>query len=429
MDADVIVIGAGLAGLQAARRLQRSGQRVKVLEAEDRVGGRVRTDRIDGFLCDRGFQVLNPAYPAVRAWIDTDALDLQSFGVGAAIRDRDGISVLAHPLRHPRHLPGTLRSPHLDPRDVAALVRWLGPTLLRATVSSRAAADAPLGAALDAAGLTGPLRRHLLDPFLAGVLAEAEQTTSANFVRLLLRSFALGAVGLPAAGMQALPQGMSADLRDPVRLTSPVRSVTTRADGVEVRTDEGPLRAGAAVVAVDPAAVPGLTPLHAPPMHGLVTWWFSAPEPPRRGRFLLLDASGPGGRPAGPVQDTAVVSEVAPSYAPAGRALVQATTLRSAEGGAADERAVRRHLEHLYGTSTRSWDVLARHDVPQALPAQPPPLVDRRPQRIGPRLWVAGDHRDTASIQGALVSGDRAARDVHAALSGAGRGDRPDALA
>ncbi|WP_010535263.1 NAD(P)/FAD-dependent oxidoreductase [Brachybacterium squillarum] len=424
MDADIIVIGAGLAGLQAARRLQRSGRRVRVLEAEGSVGGRVRTDRIDGFLCDRGFQVLNPAYPAVRAWVDTDALDLQRFGVGAAIRDRDGISVLAHPLRHPRQLPGTLRSPRLDPRDVLALSRWLGPTLLRATVSSRSAADAPLGAALDHAGLTGPLRRHLLDPFLAGVLAEDAQSTSANFVRLLLRSFALGAVGLPAAGMQALPEGMAADLRDPVRLSRPVRSVATRADGVTVGTDHGPLHARAAVVAVDPGAVPGLTALPAPPMHGLVTWWFSAPEPPRRGRFLLLDASGAGGRPAGPVQDTAVVSEVAPSYAPADRALVQATTLRPAAGEPADEQAVRQHLEHLYGVPTRRWELVVRHDVPHALPAQPSPLVDRRPQRIGPRLWVAGDHRDTASIQGALVSGDRAALDVHAVLDGAAPADR-----
>ena len=91
MDVDVIVIGAGLAGLTAARHLEAAGQRVQVLEADTKVGGRVATDRVDGFLCDRGFQVLNPAYPAVRRDVDLDALGLSRgrpvFPVGVQQRE------------------------------------------------------------------------------------------------------------------------------------------------------------------------------------------------------------------------------------------------------------------------------------------------------------------------------------------------------
>lgn len=139
MDTDVIVIGAGLAGLQCARRLQRSGHSVTVLEAKDGVGGRVRTDLIDGFRCDRGFQVLNPAYPAVRDWINVSALRLQKFGVGAVVNTDEGKSTVAHPLRHPDRAFETLRSKHVPASDVLALIRWIGPALLREPLTGQAA--------------------------------------------------------------------------------------------------------------------------------------------------------------------------------------------------------------------------------------------------------------------------------------------------
>ncbi|QGU04182.1 NAD(P)/FAD-dependent oxidoreductase [Corynebacterium comes] len=418
MDADVIVIGAGLAGLQAARTLQEEGLTVTVLEGAGEVGGRVRTDRVDGFLVDRGFQILNPAYPAVRDFIDVPALRLQRFGVGVVVRNGRGLTTLAHPLRHPRLLPETLRSGYVTPGEVFALARWLAPTLIRETASSRATDDMTLAAALDAAGVTGPLRRNVLDTFLSGVLADASGTTSANFVRLLLRAFAFGAPGLPAQGMQALPEQMAAQLNRAPLTELRVTTVRDTGGGVEVETDAGVMGGRMAVVAAGPVEAAELTGMTAPAMNGLTTWWFSAPESPLGQKFLLLDASGPAGGPAGPVVHAAVVSEAAPSYAPAGRHLVEATTLLDSKGGGADEAAVRRDLERMYGTSVTVWELIARHEIPRTLPAQPPPLIDRRTQRVGDHVFVAGDHRDTASINGALTSGDRAARAVAGLLRG-----------
>ncbi|SDR76005.1 flavin monoamine oxidase family protein [Agrococcus carbonis] len=416
MDADVIVIGAGIAGLQTARRLEAGGRSVLVLEAEDAVGGRIRTDRVDGFLVDRGFQVLNPAYPAVRRWIDVPELGIQRFGVGAIVRSGDRTTRLAHPARHPQHLLSTVTSGIVAPRDALALARWLGPTLLDARVASRAEHDETLRASLDRAGLTGPLRRDVLDTFLAGVLADADGATSANYARLLLRAFALGAPGLPRAGMQALPEQLAAGLAAPVRLGTAARELRERTDAVEVVTDTGRLRARAAVVAVGPQHVGDLTSLPTPETHGLTTWWFRATGRPRTGPFLVLDASRPGGGPAGPVQHTAAISEAAPSYAPAGRALVEATTLLDRSGEHAGEEDVRRDLARLYGTSTRRWEVLAHHVLPHTTPAQPPGPIAREPAWTGERTLVTGDHRATASIQGALVAGSQAARAVARAL-------------
>ena len=420
MNADVIVIGAGLAGLRAARRLEDAGRTVCVIEAEDAVGGRVRTDRIEGFQCDRGFQVLNPAYPAVRRWIDVTALDMQSFGVGVVLSNGGRFKTLAHPLRHPGLIPATLGSGYVTIPEVLGLARFLGPTLLNARAASRAERDQTLRDALDDAGVTGPLRRDVLDTFLAGVLADSSGTASANYVKLLLRSFALGVPGVPREGMQAMPEQLAAALTGDVRTGTVAREVRDTGDGVSVTTDDGALRARMAIVAVGPEDVAGLTGGAEPETHGLTTWWFRAPEPPRRGPFIVLDASGPDSGPRGPVWDTAVLSEVAPSYAPEGQALVEATTLLDRPDGLAEEAAVRAHLDRIYATSTRGWEVVTHHIVAHTLPAQPPPLVDRRPQRISERVLVAGDHRDTASIQGALVSGNRAGAAVDGLL-GAGR--------
>lgn len=412
MDTDIIVIGAGLAGLQCARRAERSGLRVVVLEAGDAVGGRVRTDQVDGFLCDRGFQVLNQAYPAVHDWIDVPGLGLQRFGAGVVVRSGEDTSTLAHPLRHPQHLLETLRSEHLPASDVLALARWFGPALLRPSLVRRAAQDKALAVAFDEAGLTGRLRRDVLDTFLAGVLADSTGGSSANFVRYLMRFFALGVPGLPRAGMQALPEQMAAWLGQPVRLGVAARRVRGTSAGVQVDTDDGAIRARAAVVAVGPQDVAALTDLPTPVTRGLTTWWFRTPEQPHQHPFLVLDASRPGGGPAGPIWHTAVVSNAAPSYAPAGEHLVEATTLLDRLDGRADEAAVRRDLERIYQTSTQRWELLVHHVVPHTLPAQPPPFVEREPRWTGDRVLVTGDHQGTGSIQGALVSGDRAGRAV-----------------
>lgn len=410
MDTDVVVIGAGLAGLQAARGLQELGKSVVVLESSDEVGGRIRTETIDGFLCDRGFQVLNPAYPALRASVDLPALELQSFGVGAIVRDGDKVTTLAHPLRYPSHAVETLLSRHVPLSDVAALGRWIGPTLLGGGRDAEPERDQSLDASFDKAGLTGRLRRDLLDTFLAGVLSTATGRSSANYVRQLVRYFVLGAPGLPSRGMRALPEQIAATLHEPVRLGTQAHSVEETSAGVRVTTDRGTILARAAVVAVDPQHLTELTGQEPPATHGLTTWWFRAPGEPRTGPFLLIDASRPGGGPAGPIWNTAVISEVAPSYAPRGQNLVQATTLLDASDGSATEQDVRRDLARLYGTSTTNWEVLAHHVIPHALPTQPPPLVDRGPELLGERTIVTGDHRETGSIQGALVAGCRAAK-------------------
>ncbi|MBB6392741.1 NAD(P)/FAD-dependent oxidoreductase [Microbacterium thalassium] len=410
-SADVIVVGAGLAGLRCATHLAGAGRDVVVLEAEDAVGGRQRTDEVDGFLLDRGFQVLNPAYPAVRRFVDIDALDLRSFPVGVRVRREDGVALLGHPLRHPASIVPTLHSGLVRPADAVALARWAAPALLRPKAVKRGS-DRMLREAWDAVGLRGPLRHKVLEPFLAGVLADDTGATSDAFVRLLVRMFALGRPGVPARGIGALPAQLAAGAEAAgarIRLGARVTAVTTRGRTVEVAVDGGDtLRAGAAVVAVGPEAVASLVDVPTPETRGLQTWWFDADGAAPASALLSVD-----GRRRGPVVNTVVMSRTAPSYAPQGHHLVEATCLLPAGSPATPtEPQVRAHLTEIWGADAAGWRLLRRDDIPHALPAQRPPLRLRHPARVADRVYVAGDHRDTASIQGALVSGDRVGRTV-----------------
>ena len=410
MDADVLVIGAGLAGLNAARLLERDGCQVVVVDAADAVGGRVRTDLVDGFRVDRGFQVLNPAYPALREAVDLDRLALRRFGRGVAVRTSDGLRVLADPLRAPRLAGGPAGAVLADPGAAWALLRWVAPSLAGRR-AIEASPEAGLFDSLDAAGVRGPLREQVLEPFLAGVLGDAEGVTSARFVRWLLRWFVLGTPGLPAQGMAAVPAQLAQELRAPVRLGVAVDGLERSAGGWTARTGGGTITSRAVVVAAGPVASAGLLGRRPPAMRGLATWWFAPEESPTRSRFLHVD-----GLSGGPVVNTAVVSNAQPSYAPAGRHLVQASTLLA--GRTPVEAEVRAHLGRIYGRPATDWPLVSSQEIPDALPAIPPgswrtPPSDDSDGSDG--LVLAGDGTD-ASIQGALASGQAAAERVRGRL-------------
>jgi glycine/D-amino acid oxidase-like deaminating enzyme len=407
-DAEVLVIGAGLAGLRCAGMLARAGRDVRVWEASDAIGGRVRTDVIDGFRCDRGFQVLNPAYPELKRALDISALNLQPFGAGVAVRRATDAAVWVHPLRAPAKVPAMLAAGGLGPKDVLAVARWAAAAARPATLKRRDRTDTTLREALDRAGVAGELRR-VVDRFLAGVLLEDTGATSNAFALLLVRMFVLGVPALPADGMQALPRELATGLEGRITLQRTVTGL--RRDGASWRVTDGEqeIRAQHVVVATDPVTAGRLAGLEVPPMHGVVTDWWAADEVPSGPPMLWVDGRAPA---AGPVLNTAVISAAAPGYAPAGRHLIAASALLGRDGSAPAEAVLRAHAADVLGADGARWEPVTRHVVARALPAQAPPLSVRRPVRTDAGPWVCGDHRDTASIQGALVSGRRAAEAI-----------------
>lgn len=404
-SADTLVIGAGLAGLAAAVRLHEAGLEVLVVDASDTVGGRVRTDAIDGFLIDRGFQVYLDAYPESGALLDLPALDLRPFEPGALVWKGERLHPLVDVFRRPGELVPTAFSPIGTPLDKLRVAR-LRSRLLRK--KPEAIWSAPNLATID-------YLRHerfsdgMIDGFFrgfyGGVFLEDSLATSSRLFEFTFALFARGSATLPAAGMGAIPKQLAARLPEgSFRLDLPV----TALEGRTVTTPEGKIRAKRVVLATDGSTAARLLPNRQPPCwNRTASLSFSAPEPPFQDKLIALR-----GDRRGPVHLVCVPSQIAETYSPRGRSLVTATVIGShAEGSDAElVRSVRADLLNWFGPVPSTWELLALHRIERALPIDPPGHFPH-PAQGGP-VFVCGDHTESASIEGAIRSGLRVAAEI-----------------
>ena len=401
---DTVVVGAGLAGLAATRALTRAGRQVALIEAADCPGGRVRTDLVDGYRFDRGFQLYNPAYPEGRRVFDYDELELRSFEAGVVIAVDDRRWRVGDPRSHPTWAFDAIRAPLGSPLDLARFARYALRCASAPVRTLAARDDARTAEVFRAAGFGTELITNLLNPFLSGVFLEEDLRTSRRFTDLILRSFVRGTPAVPALGMQRLPEQLAADL--PIGALHLETAATGVREGA-VTTDRGEIRTDSVVVAVGPGAVASLIPTLPVPDTNSCTTWYHRPDVPGSVLSSGLGILVVDPERRGPLVNSVVISNSAPEYAPPGETLVSSTAIGL--HGANQEGAVRSQLAQMYGVDTGKWEVLATYRIPDALPAMAPPLSIRQPVELGDGLFVAGDHRDTASIQGALVSGRRAA--------------------
>ncbi len=403
---DVVVVGAGLAGLACALDLCRAGRRVALLEASDGVGGRMRTDRRDGFLLDRGFQVFNTSYPQVKRRLELGSLRLRPFTAGFVAHTPHGPVRLADPTREPGAAGTLLPGRVLSARDLAALAALTARNAVLPVSTIRRRRDRPTSAALSGAGLSDAVIADILRPFLAGVFLEDRLETSARFFDLVWRSMVRGSLCLPAEGIGAVPAQLADGLPDGVlRLGTPVAEVT---DAGVLLGDGSEVPARAVVVATDPATAVGLLPdLTVPDTRTVTTYHHATDSPPMAAPTLMVDSTGT-------VLNTCVISAVAPTYALPGTTLISTSVLGTDLPGRG--QAVLRRLAELYGTDTSGWQQVAACTVEGALPAMVPPWPLSRTTRLDPGRYVCGDYRATGSVQGALSSGARAAREVSADL-------------
>lgn len=398
--APIVVVGAGLAGLSCAVALHEAGRDVVVIEASDAVGGRVRTDEVDGYLLDRGFQVLLTAYPEAHRQLDLDALDLRSFDPGALIQDRDSSSVIVDPFRSPTRLLDAIRSPAATLTDklrIARLRRRLQAvhpaTLLQGN-------DMTTREALLADGFSDRTIDRFFRPLFGGIQLDPELSTSRRTFDVIFRTLADGDSAVPAAGMQAIPDQLAGRLPDgAIRLDTPVTGI----DHAGVTTGDGHVPASAVVVACDVPAAARLLDLPATGSKPVSAVYFTASNAPTDERLVVLNS-----RP-GPVLNAAVMTNVAPSYAPSGRHLIVAAMPGQLGTAMELERAARTTFRSWWGPMVDDWELMHTYRIEHGQPTQPVPFSPKQPVTIRDGVFVCGDHRDTASIQGAMYSGRRCA--------------------
>lgn len=410
---DTVIVGAGLAGLSAARTLQRAGRDVLVLESSDGVGGRVRTDHVDGFLLDRGFQVLLTAYPEAQRQLDYGRLDLQPFAPGAVVWHKGKGSIVADPARAMRSLGSTALAPIGTPADKAriASMRWRVQHTPPAEMLR--GPDTETGAALRARGFSDTAIERFFVPLFGGIQLDPSLRTSSRMFDVIFRMLADGDSAVPAAGMGAISAQLAAGLAPgTVRLNTEVAAI----DGTSARLASGDLlRAHSLIVATEGPVASRLLGLRSVASRPAACVYFAASSSPVSHRFIVLDSSG-----RGPALNVAMTSNVAPSYAPVGQHLIAAAVPGpiAADHSVSDEQlaaAVRSQLRGWWGAQVDSWRTLRTYRIAHGQPDQSPPFSPKRRVSLGEGRFVCGDHRDTGSIQGALYSGRRCAEAVLAA--------------
>ncbi len=405
-DDPVVVVGAGLAGLTCARTLADAGVPVTVIEADDGVGGRVRTDHVDGFLVDRGFQVALTAYPEMHRQLDMDALDLRAFDPGALVWREGRGAAVSDPFRMPSSIGSTVLAPVGSLLDKARIARLR--FRLQRTHPARLlrGEDVPTADALRADGFSDTMIERFFRPLVGGIQLDPDLADSRRMFDVIFRMLADGDSAVPAAGMGAIPRQLADALpAGSVRLDTAAVSVGTH----EVITTSERIAAGATVVAADGPRAAELLDLAPVGSKAVGSVAFAAEAPPLDTKLVVLDGTG-----AGPVLNVAVMSNVADTYAPPGRhQIVAAMPGLDADTLAGDlEALARRQLRDWWGPQVDDWEAIAVHRIAHGQPSQSVPFHPKRRVELADGRFVCGDHRDTASIQGAMYSGRRTAMAV-----------------
>ena len=410
----ITVVGAGIAGLAAARTLSDRGHRVLLLEAGDRPGGRVASDRIAGCTVDRGFQVFLSAYPEAKRFLDLRALDLKAFMPGAYVWNGARTAAIAHPLREPLMALGGVLCGIVPPRDAVRMIPFARRALRGPSDGPGAAAGTTALARLEEAGISRTTIDRFFRSFFGGVFFDRSLGTDASRLDFLLRMFAEGFACVPARGMGEIAAQMAAPLAGGIRLGARVEHI----DGTRVTLAGGERLDSDAVIVATGAhdlsrLVPGLPEIA---WCGTLAAWFTTPDPALLPRGLVLNGTGQGAFNHG-----AAMSAIAPSYAPPGRGLFVANTAylpRDSDLSADVAADMHRTLRLALGAAvTDGWELVEVQRIRRAIPRQwPQDLAHRLPSALGPRVFVAGDHLEDASINGAMRSGRLAAERCAAAL-------------
>lgn len=420
----VIVIGAGLAGLATATRLNSQNIPFLLLEASDAVGGRVRTDVVDGFLLDRGFQIFITAYPEAQRLLDYQALDLRKFYSGARIYFDGRFHTVADPLCHFFDSVKSLTNP------IGSVIDKLLIALTRIQVLSKSddeimrADEVPTIDLLKKIGFSDSIVERFFQPFFGGIFFDKELGTTSRLFDFIFKCLALGNNTLPAKGIGAIPNQLASKLpADSILLNTRVVSVGLDKDQNTptpfVRLENGDIlqsELGVIVAVEEPhvnellAEINSIEPVQSKkPARSTVCLYFSADRDdiPVRDPVLFLNGSG-----KGIVNNMFFATNVAPSYGPPGKALVSVTLIGLFDD-TSDHDLVDEVISELSGwfggSMVGSWKHLRTYRIRYAQPNQCPPTNLMKNPQIGSGLYLCGDHLTSATFDGALASGRKAA--------------------
>lgn len=409
----MIIVGAGVAGLIAARHLEEAGMTPLIIEADDRVGGRLKTDVVDGFLIDRGFQVLLTEYDEVKRYLDIPNLGLGTFRPGAHVHTRTQHFRFVDPLREPAQLIRSTLSPLGVLQDKVIMGR-LGLKLRRKSPEEcfKGYEEIPTIDYLRQLGFTEQIIERFFRPFFGGIFLEQELTTPAGMFRFVFKMFGSGSAAIPRGGIEVIPKQLAEGLdKTEFRFNTRVANVTENRVTLE---DGSTLEADAIILACPPESmVPGLSG-QADSWKATTNLYYYSSRRLRENRLINLVFD-----PTSTINTFCVLDEVAPSYMgdKNGGSLIS-ITLKKPLGQDEDIAQIEQDLLRHSKLPSDALTFLHRYDIKRALPRLPRLAYTYDPShsRLTDHVFLAGDQQLNGSLDAAMRSGRLAAMGLLAAL-------------
>ena len=405
---DVIIIGAGLAGLAAAITLKAAGKNIQIIEASDGIGGRVRTDIIQGYQLDRGFQVLLTAYPETKRFLDYKRLNLLNFKPGAMILNQNGSTVIGDPLRDPGALLETLLSP------AGTLIDKLRMLVLKIKLASSSIDqifernEITTLAYLSKEGFSKTMMQQFFTPFMTGIFLEDQLQTSSRMFEFVFKMFSEGNTSLPAGGMGMITKQLGENL-SPFELVLNEKVIGIK-DG-KVLTQSGHIyQAKSVLIATDLPNIPSAFKRVNIGRHSVLNIYFTTDKAPFMKPLIALNS-----KPDKTFNSIAIMNAIAPNYAPEGKSLLSISVVRPYqeifEPGLTD--AILNELSFWYPEAT-TWQHLKTYAIDYALPNDDTVVNTRGYEafKLKSDVFICGDHLLNGSINAALKAGRMAAEAI-----------------
>ncbi|MCS5489651.1 NAD(P)/FAD-dependent oxidoreductase [Algoriphagus limi] len=402
----IYIIGAGLSGLIAALELERSGFQPIILEATDRIGGRMKTDEVDGFLLDHGFQVLNTAYPEAKKYLDFQALHLKKFDPGAVILGENESYIISDPMRNPLKVVSMAFSKvgtFMDKVKMFTLTQDLKQKSVDDIFNSK---NKPTHQYLKDYGFSDQIIENFFKPFFRGIFLEKHMNTSSRMFEFVFKMFAIGHAAIPEKGMGEIPAMIREQLSSTqIYFNHPVEEV--QGSTIFLKNGEK-LEADRIIIAVQPDKVMKQLQGQFAPPQSVINLYFSLQK-----SFLARPMIGlvPGDHL---VNNIVFMDDVSPAYSKEGKALLSVTVLESDLDEKELIREVQKELSRISGIKADFFKFIKSYQINYALP-HVNDLKNSIPftqSKISDQVYLAGDYLLNGSINAAMTSGRIAAEAV-----------------
>ena len=404
-DYKIHIVGAGISGLIAAKVLEDHGFCPIVIESTESAGGRVKTDIIDGYQLDHGFQVLLTAYPAAKKYLDFKALDLQRFLPGAAIFTSGRQIVLGDPLRDLSLLFPTLFSGIGSWSDKLKILKLNHQLKKKALSDIFSEKEKTTLAYLQDFGFSTDMIDRFFKPFFFGIFLESDLETSSRMFEFVYKMFGEGYAALPKSGIGAIPKQLAKNLsKTTFEFNTAVASVK---DGEILLENGTKLQTDYTIVAAEASSVIQNLSNQSTKWKSCDTLYFETDK-----RVIAKPLIGL------ITDDEALVNNIFyhTSIATTNTSKNQLLSVTVVKDHKLSEEALIARVsdELMEYCGIDSCTFLKRYKIPMALPKLDNLQYEMLPTetRLTTSIFLAGDTQLNASLNAAMISGERAALGV-----------------